>query len=200
MSTNKDLRWLCDALPTMFPLLNELHLSLMGSVQGPGRLKAGREYDAVLATARALLGRIEAMLFQLPRLHEGMQRQQGCGKDPPANALNVAFNCTSFWQAMLWAHDKLGTPGLRAVTDELGVAGKFWKCLGDNGGGYWVCSSGLVDAESYGSAARRSNLESWGLPDTVLNSIDKDGCQGLSCPHELWHGADPNADTHHLAS
>lgn len=178
---NKDLRWLCDTMPKMFPLLNELHLSLMGFVKGP----CGRnvdQYSAVLAAERVILTEVEAMLVRLPKLYERVYNVQQQEPDE-GNALNIAFDCSSFWQAMLWTHDGLGMPGLWAVTDESTIAGKFWKQAGENGG-YWVCSTGLVDLERRDTWV---DLMDWGFETHDIQYINTQGWRGLACQHELWY-------------
>lgn len=180
---NERLRWICDKLPEMFPGLKELHLSLLGTIKAPEYQDVVR-YDTVLATERAILAPVEAMLSRMPKLFERVQcaRPEDSGGN---NALNIAFNCHSFWQAMLWTHNNLGMPGLRAVTDEMTASGKFWKQLGESGG-YWVCSSGIVDEDP---GYVECSFCSWGFraddfkPDGPRGPI----WYGLECPHELWY-------------
>lgn len=178
---NEPLRWICDSLPEMFPGLKELHLSLLGFVRAPSRRNVVR-HDSVLAAERVILAPVEAMLVRMPKLYE---RAQNVQKEDENNALSITFDCNSFWQAMLWTHDHLRTPGLRAVTDEFTVAGKFWKQLGENGG-YWVCSSGLID---HRHSETRAEFETWGFTADDTGHIDKEIWRGLACPHELWYDA-----------
>lgn len=178
---NKNLRWLCDALPNMFPQLNELHLSLSGFLKGPGFRKATR-HETVLAAERFFLSEVEAMLPRLPRLYERVYNVHQQGSDE-GNALHVLFDCSHFWQAMLWTHDSLGTPGLRAVTDETTIAGKYWKQAGENGG-YWVCTTGLVWMEHRHT---EKDLVKWGFTADDLAYIDQNMWRGLRCLHELWY-------------
>lgn len=168
----------------MFPRLNELHLSLLGFVKGPGRRNAAR-HDAVLAAERVILTHVEAMLERMPRLYERVNNVQQ-QETNQGDTLHVAFDCSSFWQAMLWTHDRLGTPGLRAITDEFTVAGKFWRQVGENGG-YWVCSTGLIDLQHHRT---RPDLEKWGFTAGDLDYIEKHLWRGLACPHELWYDDD----------
>ncbi|ROV88633.1 hypothetical protein VMCG_10315 [Cytospora schulzeri] len=180
---DKELRWICDTLPDWFPQLKELHLSLRGFVQGPGRRNTA-PYEAVLAAERVILAHVESMLERIPRLYERVYNVKQQNSDD-CNALSITFVCNSFWQAMLWTHDRLGMPGLKAVTDEYTIAGKFWKQLGEDGG-YWVCSSGLTE---HPLREMRSDLESWGFTSGDIDHIDKHWWLGLACPHETWYDA-----------
>lgn len=161
-SGEKDLCWLCDALPELFPQLKKLHLSLCFSVSlirslGPdGELLS---YSAI-DTERALLGPVEAMWVRFPHVSQ------------TGGELSIEIDA-DFWEVLLRKHDAMRTPGLRAETDYFMNWGRFWKRLpgqqigGDHDAGYWVCTGQHRSRIGRGSG-------DWG---------DYDPGGDLLCPH-----------------
>lgn len=169
-SGEKDLCWLCDALPELFPQLKKLHLTLCFSVSAIRSLGPDGEppnYSAI-DTERALLGPVEAMLAWFP--HES---QTG-------GELSITID-QSFWSVLLRKHDAMRMPGLRAETDLYIHFGRFWKRLpgqqngGDGDAGYWLCSGQVGAMRGLGSPGPYERWGPWGDYDP--------GDDQLLCPH-----------------
>lgn len=158
-----ELHRLCGAMPRLFPRLNNLYFSIPGTVIKPPPPTSG-DHDPVMVAAEGFLGPVEALLMQLP--------------DDGEYTVSIS---TSFWKPLLWRHDALQTPGLRAELDWTGYRGRFWRRLGENregeARGYWIRNG---HCEDYGFFEVDPFIH-WGItqdgPDPERRRIPR-----LKCP------------------
>lgn len=175
----RGLERLCEALPEMFPRLENLDLPLHYCIEGPRALELSDDEleDPVMAAERVLLGPVEALVLQSPNKRL-------------ANGGVSVYVSADFWRVLLRKHDILRTPGLRAETDCDVRFGRFWKRLpgrhdDDWDQGYWVCSGSFDNW--YTNAYSGLDHRLWGIWEPWhLDGYDLHG--PLLCPHVIYRG------------